>query len=86
MVCIYRKHVSEPWFSLICLGIKTIEGRLNQGDWADMEEGDQIDWYNKEFTPVLSVREIRTNKTHYPCIESYLSEEGLKKPCHLLPT
>ena len=47
-----------------------------------MEEGDQIDWFNKEFTPVLSVREIRTsiiNKTHYPCIESYLSEEGLNK-------
>ena len=25
----YIKNVSEPWFSLIKLGLKTIEGRLN---------------------------------------------------------
>ena len=28
----YTKHVSEPWFSLIKLGIKKCEGRLNKGD------------------------------------------------------
>jgi hypothetical protein len=28
---------------------KTIEGRLNQGDWAEMREGDKIDFYNEDF-------------------------------------
>lgn len=33
MVKLYRKNIGEPWFSLIAVGCKTIEARLNQGDW-----------------------------------------------------
>jgi len=47
MVKLYRKNISEPWFSLIA-----VEGRLNKGDWEKIEEGDQIDWYNKEMEPL----------------------------------
>ena len=36
---IYTKHLSEPWFSLIRIGVKTCEGRLNTGDFAEMEDG-----------------------------------------------
>jgi hypothetical protein len=33
---IYEKNLSEPWFSLIKLRIKKVEGRLNKGDFANM--------------------------------------------------
>ncbi len=80
MVKLYRKNISEPWFSLIAVGCKTVEGRLNKGDWEKMEEGDQIDWYNKEMEPLIK-REYRTvilKKTHYPSFENYLENEGLR--------
>ena len=59
MAKLYRKNISEPWFSLIAVGCKTIEARLNQGDWKKIKEGDQIDWFNKDMEPVLK-REFRT--------------------------
>ncbi len=31
---IYRRHLSESWFSLMAVGCKTVEGRLNSGDWS----------------------------------------------------
>ena len=45
----YKKNVSEPWFTLISLGIKTIEGRLNKGDFKEINEGDVIKWTNNDF-------------------------------------
>ena len=42
-----RKHINEPWFSLIMIRSKTIEGRLNQGDWAEIREGDRRFWIQK---------------------------------------
>ena len=38
----YTKHLSEPWFSLIKLGIKKCEGRLKKGDFAEIKKGDYI--------------------------------------------
>jgi ASC-1-like (ASCH) protein len=32
----YTKNLSEPWFSLIKLGIKKCEGRLKKGDFAEI--------------------------------------------------
>lgn len=29
----YTKSVSEPWFTLISLGLKTVKGRLNKGEF-----------------------------------------------------
>lgn len=45
---IYEKNLSEPWFSLIKLKIKTVEGRLNKGDFANMNIGDSIVFTNNE--------------------------------------
>ena len=45
----YKKHLSEPWFSLINLKNKTIEGRLNKGDFKLMNVGDKITFYNDDF-------------------------------------
>ena len=33
---VYNKHLSEPWFSLIQLGLKTCEGILNKGDFLHL--------------------------------------------------
>ena len=83
MVKLYRKHLSEPWFSLMAVGCKTIEGRLNQGDWHSIEEGDQIDWYNDDFGFKREFRTIILSKSIYKCFTSYLITEGLNKT---LPT
>jgi ASC-1-like (ASCH) protein len=45
---IYEKNLSEPWFSLIKLRIKKVEGRLNKGDFANMNIGDFILFTNNE--------------------------------------
>ena len=83
MVNIYRKHLSEPWFSLMAISCKTIEGRLNCGDWYSIEEGDQIDWYNDDFGVKREFRTVIISKNIYKCFESYLYTEGLHKT---LPT
>ena len=42
------KNISEPWFSLIKIGLKTVEGRLNKGDFASLTKGDCIKFVNNE--------------------------------------
>ena len=42
----YIKNLSEPWFSLIKIGKKKVEGRLNKGDFSLMKIGDIIQWDN----------------------------------------
>ena len=75
---IYTKHVSEPWFSLIYLGIKSVEGRLNKGQFKEMKVNDQIKWINEDF----NYREVITrivSKQKYKTFEDYLKHEGLEK-------
>ena len=43
----YNKHLSEPWFSLIKLGLKTCEGRLNKGEFSKMKVNDTIEFLMK---------------------------------------
>ena len=38
----YSKHLSQPWFECIFNGSKTVEGRVNKGDFGKMQIGDQI--------------------------------------------
>jgi ASC-1-like (ASCH) protein len=76
---LFRKHLSEPWFSLIMIDSKTIEGRLNQGDWAEMREGDKIDFYNEDFGFKREYRVVIVSKKVYPSFETYLRSEGLHK-------
>ena len=78
---IYTKHISDPWYSLVAVGCKTVEGRLHNNDWAKMQEGDIIDWYNLDFTPIIDrkFRSVITRKTNYPNFNSYICNEGLDK-------
>ncbi len=78
---IYKKHLSEPWFSLLAVGCKTVEGRLHHEDWEKMKEGDIIVWYNLDFTPIIDreFQTIITRKTTYHNFNIYLHREELQK-------
>jgi ASC-1-like (ASCH) protein len=74
----YLEHLSEPWFTLISLGLKTVEGRKNSGKFKDMEIGEIIEWVNFDFKP----RKVRTKivgKNVYKTFEEYLLTEGVDK-------
>ncbi len=45
----YNITVSEPWFSLILIGIKKHEGRLCKGKFAKLKKGNQITFSNNYF-------------------------------------
>lgn len=71
-----KTHLSEPWFSLIATGLKTVEGRINKGKFAGLAIGDIITFYNDDFNH----REISvkvTRKTSYPDFKTYLESETL---------
>jgi len=74
----YNEHLSEPWFSLISLGLKTVEGRKNKGKFKDMQVGDVIQWYNNDFEERKILTEI-IGKTEHKTFEDYLTTEGLDK-------
>jgi ASC-1-like (ASCH) protein len=70
-------NVSEPWFSLILLGIKTVEGRLNKNRFKEMKEGDIVEWSNNDFGPRKVVTKI-VKKTFYKSFNEYLNSEGIE--------
>ena len=74
----YNVSVSEPWFSLILLGLKTVEGRKNRGLFAQMKVGDIVEWTNDSIIP-RSVQTRITGKAVYPTFREYLETEGLDK-------
>ena len=75
---IYKENVSEPWFSLISLGLKVVEGRKNKGRFKEMNVGDIIEWTNNDFNPRSCKTKI-IGKKEYPTFREYLEKEGLKK-------
>jgi ASC-1-like (ASCH) protein len=74
----YTESILEPWFSLILLGLKTVEGRRNKGKFKEMKVGDIIQWNNFNFKP-RSVLTRVTGKAEYPTFREYLEKEGLDK-------
>jgi ASC-1-like (ASCH) protein len=74
----YIENVSEPWFSLISLGLKTVEGRKNKGRFKDMNVNDIIEWTNNDFKPRSILTKI-TKKVEYNTFKEYLETEGLNK-------
>jgi len=82
---VYIEHLSEPWFTLISLGLKTIEGRKNKGRFKKMQVGDMIEWKNEDFLP-RSIYTIIKRKTVYVSFMEYLQKEGLQKCLPGMPT
>lgn len=75
----YEKHLSEPWFTLIKLGEKTVECRLNKGDFAQFEINNKIQFFNDDFGYKRKLIIIITNIRHYTNFSSYLKKEKLHK-------
>ncbi len=74
----YKMHLSEPWFSLIGLGIKDVEGRLNRGKFKELKEGDIIEWNNEDFKPRTISTQI-SKITKYKSFTEYIQKEKNKK-------
>ncbi len=74
----YIENVSEPWFTLISLGLKTVEGRKNKGRFKEMKVGNIVQWTNNDFGTRTVLTEI-TGKSEYPTFQEYLETEGLGK-------
>jgi ASC-1-like (ASCH) protein len=74
----YVENLSEPWFTLIQLGLKTVEGRKNKGIFKEIKVGDIIEWKNDNFKPRSFLTQI-TGKAEYPNFKTYLETEGLEK-------
>ena len=73
----YIEHLSEPWFSLISLGLKTVEGRKNKAKFKEMKVGDIIEWSNEDFDKRTVLTKI-TKKVEYNTFAEYLNNEGLE--------
>ena len=77
-------QLAEPWLTLVILGLKTCEGRLNTKEVGNIQKGDVIQWVNRDIgRKERSCLTKVTNVRIYPTFEKYLSDKGLKK---CLPT
>ena len=75
----YHEHVSEPWFTLIKLRIKTIEGRLANGNFKNINLGDYIIFINNDFG-FQRIQKCQISKiTEYQTFHDYLQTETLEK-------
>lgn len=81
----YIEHLSEPWFSLISLKLKTVEGRKNKGRFKEMRVGDIVEWHNEDFKP-RSIQTRITGKREYKTFKEYLAKEGLDKCLPAIPS
>lgn len=72
-----EEHLSEPWFSLISMGLKTVEGRKNKGKYKEMKVGDVIEWVNDDFKH-RSIMTRVIGKNVYSTFKEYLETEGLE--------
>jgi ASC-1-like (ASCH) protein len=81
----YTENISEPWFSLIVLGLKTVEGRKNKGRFKEMKIGDIIEWTNNDFISRKVLTKI-IDKIEYKTFEDYLLSEGIENCLPGIPT
>lgn len=73
----FVKGVQSPYFEQIRDGKKTIEGRLNKGDFGKMEIGQIVRWTNENKHDYVDTKII--NIRHYKSFEEYLRTETLIK-------
>lgn len=74
---IYHNHRDEPYFTFVKNGQKTIEGRINKGEYRFLKIGDHIVVSNKEETDSV---EIIVKDLHlYASFREMLEKENFKK-------
>jgi len=75
---IYEKNLSDPWFSLMLCGVKMVEGRLNEGDFANMNIGDFIIFTNNELGFQRKLKIKIKYISYYDNFQLYLEKETLE--------
>ena len=78
----YTKHLAEPWFTLVKIGMKISEGRVKKGIWKDIKRGDKIIFTNNDFGYDRKYEVKVVDITDYENFQSYLEKEYL---CNCLP-
>lgn len=73
----YHNHRAEPYFTFLKNGLKTIEGRVRKGWYADVQVDDEIVVSNVEETD--SVEVVVTRVAKYDSIKNMLESEPLKQ-------
>lgn len=73
----YQNHRTEPYFSFLKDGRKTIEGRLRRGEYTNLKTGDHIIVQND--TKIDSVEVIVQDVRRYPNFQAMLQTEELAK-------
>lgn len=73
----YSNHRDEPYYTYVKNGIKTIEGRLRKGLYAELASGDSIKVQTNDKTDsfIVKVVDIRS----YPTFKELLAHEPLQK-------
>ena len=77
-----RRRVSDPWYTFIKEGKKTVEGRIVRpnGPWAKLKVGDTVTFYlDPEHPEDDKIRVEITHIKHYKDFEEYLDKESLEK-------
>ncbi len=75
----YNKHLCEPWFSMMLIGRKLSEGRLNRGDFAEMNEGDVIIFENEDFGYKREIKMCIKMVKHYKSFDDFIEGETLDR-------
>ena len=68
----YEVHVSEPWYTHIKEGRKTVEGRPKRNTFAEMQVGQTVKFFNKQLNENFCAKiiEISEHKTFFDMIRS----------------
>lgn len=80
-------HLSEPWFSLVCAGIKTVEGRPAKEKYLNLKSGNKLLFYNNDLVGEMRkcVRIVDEVKV-YKSFQDYLTKERLGNALPTVPT
>ena len=73
----YQNHRTEPHFTFLKEGLKTIDGRLREGWYCQVKPGDEIQVMSQRNNDSVLVRVKRVAK--YSSISEMLTKEPLTK-------
>lgn len=75
----YEVRISEPWFTLLKLGIKKAEGRLNQEPFSNLKKGDKIRFKNYDFNMDRQYEATVDSVKTYPTFKEYIEKETIER-------
>lgn len=68
---IYKKHCEKKWIDCIVSGKKTVEGRLQKGDWLEMKNHDVLILFDQDQEICCEIVEKTIFKTFEDAFDVY---------------